>query len=561
MGYTELDNHIVRYRYGNQPYKTCAKKEELALNDNWPFIQENINRFPEYKSSIFEQGFLITDRNLKMGDTFPFFGNWREQQLTPRYCVWLHCRQKLYVVTREEITYFLIGHAYDPFAGQWDENEILCTLAERSQGDFERGLETINDLTGLFVIGIISGEQVTFCGDFESMRTAYYGHIDGHFYLSSHEELVAQFVPLHRDDYITRLEHYRWYHLYGEGLPGDISHYLELKKLICNNYVIFADNTFKTVRIWPRKPLRMCADESEYRETVHRIADAMKNNLGLIARKWQRPAVSVTGGRDSKGSLAASVHVKDRYQYFSYNSQPAEKVDCDAAKAICKAVGVPHVTYEIPLDRSVYPEYDLVKAVLCVNSNRLYFNHNDIMKRIYLRKADPFDIEVKSWTSEIGRAFCYKRYGVQHMQKNATARRVNAINNVFLMNPRLMYETDARYRDYLRSTEYNEHMFNYDWSDIIILETRDSRWGADVLSCEHMLSHDVTVPYNNRHLSELMLKVPLKDRIGDRTHIDFTDELCPTINATNISVKDLAHDNKRMWMDKIYYFVTSIRPF
>ena len=531
------------------------------MNENWPYIKENIERFPEYKSSIFEQGFLITNQNLTIGSAFPFFGNWRQEALSDGFHIWLHCRQKLYTIGKNGITYFLIGHAYDPFSDQADEIDILHALAEQSQGSFELGLQTINDLTGLFVLGMITGERMTFCGDFESMRSAYYGNVDGHFYLCSHEELAAQFEQLHRDDYVTKLEHYRWYHLYGEGLPGDISHYHELKKLICNNYVIYSDGKFKTVRIWPRKPIHMCADETEYRETVHQIAETMKSNLGLIAQKWERPAVSVTGGRDSKGSLAASIHVKEKYQYFSYNSQPAEKVDCDAAEAICKAVGVPHITYEIPLDKSIYPEYDLVHAILCVNSNRRYFNHNDIMKRIYLRKKNPFDVEAKSWTSEIGRAFYYKRYGVRRMQKKCTARRVNAMNNIFLMNPALMYATDARYRDYLRNTAYNEHMFNYDWSDIIDLEMRDSRWGADVLSCEHMFSHDVTVPYNNRHLSDLMLMVPLADRIADRTHIDFTHELCPAIDATNISVKDVAHNNKRMWMDKIYYFITSIRPF
>lgn len=536
-------------------------KGELGMNENWAYIKENIERFPEYKSSIFEQGFLVTNQNLTIRDAFPFFGNWRQEILSDSFHIWLHCRQKLYAMEKNGITYFLIGHAYDPFSNQANEMDILRTLAEQSQGSFELGLQTINDLTGLFVLGMIAGERITFCGDFESMRTAYYGNIDGHFYLCSHEELVSLFEQLHRDDYVTKLEHYRWYHLYGEGLPGDISHYHELKKLICNNYVIYSGGKFKTVRIWPREPIHMCADEEEYRKTVHQIAETMKSNLGLIAQKWERPAVSVTGGRDSKGSLAASIHVKEKYQYFSYNSQPAEKVDCDAAEMICKAVGVPHITYEIPLDKAVYPEYDLVRAILCVNSNRRYFNHNDIMKRIYLRKANPFDVEVKSWTSEIGRAFYYKRYGVRRMQKKCTARRVNAMNNIFLMNPALMYATDARYREYLRSTAYNEHMFNYDWSDIIDLEMRDSRWGADVLSCEHMFSHDVTVPYNNRHLSDLMLMVPLADRIADRTHIDFTHELCPAIDATNISVRDVAHNSKRMWMDKIYYFITSIRPF
>lgn len=531
------------------------------MNENWTFIKENIKRFPEYKSSIFEQGFLITNQDISISDDYPFFDNWRKETLSEHFRIWLHCRQNLYVTSQNGITYFLIGHAYNPFSNQANEMDILRTFAEQSQGSFEIGLQTIHDLTGLFVLGIIAGERMTFCGDFESMRTAYYGMINDHFYLCSHEEIVAQFETPHRDDYVTKLEHYRWYRLYGEGLPGDISHYHELKKLICNNYVAYSDGRFRTVRIWPRKPIHMCADEAEYRETVHQIAHIMANNLGLIAQKWERPAVSVTGGRDSKGSLAASIHVKEHYQYFSYNSQPAEKVDCDAAEAICRTVGVPHTTYDIPLDRSVYPEYELVKAILCVNSNRLYFNHNDIMKRIYLRKANAFDVEVKSWTSEVGRAFYYKRYGVRRMQKKCTARRVNAMNNIFLLNPALMYATDARYREYLHSTAYNEHMFNYDWSDIIDLEMRDSRWGADVLSCEHMFSHDVTVPYNNRHLSELMLMVPLADRIADRTHIDFTHELCPAIDATNISVKDAAHDNKRMWMDKIYYFVTSIRPF
>lgn len=531
------------------------------MNENWKYVQMHIGDFPEYRSALFEQGFLITNQELSLGKQFPFLGNWREEPLTETFRAWLHCRQKLYVVRENGVTYFLIGHAYNPFSEQWDENQILQSFAACAQGQFESGIEIIDDLTGLFVLGMIDGERMTFCGDFESMRSAYYGAVNGRFYLCSHEELVAQFEELHWDAYVTKLEHYRWYHLYGEGLPGDISHYHELKKVICNNYVIYADEQFKVVRFWPRKALTMCANESEYQKTVQEIAEIMKRNLSLIPKKWARPAVSVTGGRDSKGSLAASVYVKEQYQYFSYNSKPAEKVDCDAAQAICRAVGVPHTTYEIPLDKAIYPEYDLVKAILCVNSNRLYFNHNDIMKRIYLRRANPFDIEVKSWTSEVGRAFYYKRYGVHRMQKKCTARRVNAMNNIFLLNPPLMYATDARYRDYLQKTEYQAHMFNYDWSDIIDLEMRDSRWGADVLSCEHMFSHDVTVPYNNRHLSELMLKVPLKDRIADRTHIDFTRALCPEIDATNISVKDVAHDTKRMWMDKIYYFVTSVRPF
>ena len=529
------------------------------MNENWTIVRNELNRFPEYQSAVFEQGYLITNHSISMGEGFPYFGNWREFQWH-EICFYIHRNQKLFVHEADSRLYFLIGHAYDPFAGIADEQEILERYAECSGGSFEKGIPCNDDLTGLFLMGFLDDNEITFWGDFESMRATYFGKVGEHWYLASHEELVAFQEELTPDPYVERLEKYRWYHLYGEGLPGDISHYLELKKLVCNIYVIYRDGVFTTGRIWPRGPLKMCENEAEYRQNVEAIAQIMRTSLELTAKKWPRAAISVTGGRDSKGSLAASIHIKDQFQYFSYNSQKAELVDCEAAHAICQAVGVEHTIYNIPLDPEIYPEYDLVRALLCVNSNRKYFNHNDIMKRIYFRKLHPFDMELKSWTSEIGRAFCYVRYGVKHLPKKATGRRVNAINNIFLLNPKLMYETDRRYRDYLKETEYNEHMFNYDWTDIIILEMRDSRWGADVISCEHYFSNDVTVPYNNRHFGDLLLKSPFEKRLVSQTHIDFTNLLCPEIEKTNIAVKDFAHNKKRERLEKIYFFFSCLRP-
>ena len=531
-----------------------------AVNENWRYVRENIERFPEYRSAVFEQGYLITNRQLCFGEAFPYLGNWTETCRGGLH-FYIHKNQRLYLHEAEGRLWFLIGHAYDPFAEIAGEDELLARCAAVSHGVFEQALPCIDDLTGLFVMGFFDGEDCTFWGDFECMRATYYGRIGANWYLASHEELVAFQEALTPDPYVARLEKYRWYHLYGEGLPGDISHYLELKKLICNNFVEYRDGSFRSRRCFPEKPIRMCASEDEYRQVVTQIAEIMRRSLKLSADKWPRVAVSVTGGRDSKGSLAAAAGIKDRLQFFSYNSQPAEKLDCDAAHKLCAVIGAKHTTYNIPLDKAQYPEYDLVKAILCVNSNRKYFNHNDIMKRIYFRREHPFDCEVKSWTSEIGRAFYYIRYGVKHLQKKATGRRVNVMNNIYLLNPRLMYETDKRYREYLKNSEYNEHMFNYDWTDIIDLEMRDSRWGADVLCCEHMFSYDVTVPYNNRHLGVLLLSPPFEKRLASQTHIDFTNLLCPEIEKANIAVKDLAHNKKREVMDRIYYFLSCIRPF
>ena len=530
------------------------------MNENWTTVKEGLKQYPAYRSAVFEQGYLVTNRRIPMGEDFPYYGNWREVRWHDA-CFYLHKNQKLYLYEADGRLYFLIGHAYDPFAGIAEEEKLLERFAACSRGDFEKGISCVDDLTGLFLMGILEDHKITFWGDFESMRATYYGKVGANWYLASHEELVAFQENLTRDPYVERLEKYRWYYLYGEGLPGDISHYLELKKLVCDIWVTYENGVFNSRRIWPREPLKMCSDEEVYRKNVERIAEIMRRSLELSAQKWPSIAISVTGGRDSKGSVAASIHIKDKFQYYSYNSQDAEKVDCEAAHAICQAIGVEHTTYDVPLDRSVYPEYDLARAILCVNSNRKKFNHNDIMKRIYFRRQHPFEMEVKSWTSEIGRAFCYVRYGVKRLPKKATGRRVNAINNIFLLNPKLMYETDKRYREYLKKTEYNEHMFNYDWTDLIILEQRDSRWGADVISVEHMFSHDVTVPYNNRHLGDLLLMSPFEKRLASQTHIDFTNLLCPEIEKTNIAVRDAAHTKKRSVAEKLYYFVSCVRPF
>ena len=529
------------------------------MNRNWDYIEATIEQFPEYRSAIFEQGYLLTNDNCSLESSFPFLDNWREVDIAGKAHFYVHRTQKTYVYAGNQSVCFLLGHAYDPFSGEWDEHTIIRTISETANGNYQHAIPLINNLTGLFLFGMFTDQGLFLCGDFESMRSSYYGMVGERWYVSSHEEIVAWLQPLTSNPYVERLENYRWYHLYGEGLPGDISHYKELKKIICNNYVVLRNGIFSSHRFYPVQPLTMCKDENDYQRTVEEIAFAMETSMDLIVKKWPKPAVSVTGGRDSKGSLAAASHLGDSIQYYSYNSQYAEKIDCEAAEQICQSVGVKHTTYNIPLNRRIYPEYDLVRAILCVNSNRKYFNHNDIMKRIYFRKEHPFDVEIKSWTSEIGRAFYYKRYGVKKLQKNCTARRVNAMNNIFLFHPVLMYQTDAEYRRYLKSSQYNEHMFNYDWSDIVDLEMRDSRWGADVISCEHMFSHDVTIPYNNRRLGDLFLSVPFDKRLADQTHIDFTDRLCPAVNAANVNIKDFAHNNIRMWMDKIYYFVTSVR--
>lgn len=530
------------------------------MNPYMSTVREYLDKNAFYRERLFEQGFVVTNHEIETGEQFPYYGNWTVTRLNDEYRMYVHCTQKAYTYTDAQgSVFFLLGHAYDPFGFEADENILLRNISGRFESGFEAGIDYFNDWTGLFVFGIIKKDEIYLFGDYESMRTAYYGYVNGSFYLVSHEELLANMETLTPNEYVKRLEAYRWYPLYGEGLPGDISHYNELKKLMSNTYVLYRKGQFEVKRFYPSRAIQMCDSEAAYEACVETIAEVMEKSLRLIAMKWKRPAISVTGGMDSRGSLAASYPIRDRFSYFSYNSQPAELVDCRAAASICKSIGVEHTTYDIPLDKGVYPEYDIVEMILKINSNRRKFNPNDIMKRIYFRKADLFDVEVKSWSSEIGRGYCYKRYGVKRFQKKPRSRLINIMNNIYLFSPRLMCETDRVYEEYFDKTFFFNSIYNYDWTDIMQLETRDCRWGANVISCEHMFSYDITIPYNNRHLMDLFLSVPLEDRISDRTHKDFIRKICPPLGRFTTVVRDVNHDKKREWFDKLYYFISSIR--
>ena len=56
----------------------------------------------------------------------------------------------------------------------------------------------------------------------------------------------------------------------------------------------------------------------------------------------------MTGGCDSKTTLACANGLYDRFSYFSYSSSDSEKVDAEAAAKICAALNLDHKIYWIP---------------------------------------------------------------------------------------------------------------------------------------------------------------------------------------------------------------------
>ncbi len=529
-------------------------------------VIKDLEIYPQYKETLFNYGFILKKELVELSEQYPFYANWKTQTIGSYYLHY-HFKQNVFIYSTDLFSMAMIGHAYNPFDMQIDENNLLHTLANTYAQSFDHFIDYLNKLTGIFTLFIMGGNRVRCFVDYAGFQQVYYGiSASGNSVFYSHSMLAGQIEDYSIDEYVKRLKAYKFYPLYGEGLPYDITEYEGLHKVLPNTYVEFDGKIFKKERFHPRSALSLSNTNYAYATCVDRCAKILSHSMQLITKKFSDPAISLTGGTDSKTTLAATCGIYDRFKYFSYNSQPSEIVDCHAAKKICKALSedgeqITHIQHDIPTSSGEYPEYQLVRSILFLNGNRAKVNKNDIMKRIYFFKNPTFKTEIKSWISEIGRAFFYKKYGLKSLPKKCKPKHLTSTSRVFFGRRGLYYHTNKINRQYIEDLGINDKIFNYDWSDIYFIEHRYGRWGSGVICNEQKFAYNITIPFNNRSLADLLLSVPLEKRIKDHTNFDIVRKLDRRISDINIHVVNYHHDKKRMLIDRAYFLINAALPF
>lgn len=521
-------------------------------------------KYQEYILKFCAHGFVATTNEEKL-KKIDFLDHWVRVNLG-KFVFKVHPEQKLFDhIDEEGNVFFLIGHAFNPFDGTICENKILQIVAKQEASSKQSALNYINELTGIFVLGKISTNgDIKVLVDCAGMVSLFYGVIDGDIILTTHSAIARLAYDLPVTQYANMLFNYRLYKLYGAFLPGDITQYEQLKRVVPNTIVsINGDSGQSSIhRFYPEKDISIVKDQQEYEKALDRICQIMTDTMKLIPQKWGNPAVSLTGGMDSKTTLSAINPIYDRYRYFSYITSDAEQIDAEAAGKICEALSLNHTIYNVSANAQDYPEFEIVRDILQFNKDYIGRNNtNDICKRAFFAKQNDFDIEVKSWVSEIARANYYKKFGKKKMPKQMTPRRCSCMYKLFLHNRKLLKQTDDIFRQYIEQTKLQENLHGYDWSDIFLWEIRYGSWGGSVITSEHKYSFDICIPYNNRMLLDVMLSTPLDKRRTDHLHKDIIAKLNKRINDTGINVINKNETKFREICEKIYFNVNSNLPF
>ena len=82
-----------------------------------------------------------------------------------------------------------------------------------------------------------------------------------------------------------------------------------------------------------------------------------------------------------------------------------------------------------------------------------------------------------------------------------------------------------------------------------------------MITGQHRYSGEITIPYNNRRLLELMLAVPENVRMEDRLYKEIRAYSDPTVDETGVQITNLKHTSNRAKAERLYLEVHSRLPF
>lgn len=515
-------------------------------------IKTILKEKPYLKSRLFLRGFYASTDNYDK-TLYPFYGEWNEYKVDDMI-FFVHPQQLFYTYTDGNNSIVMVGHAYDPIHMIVSEDDILKILIQGNERDF---FEEICSLTGIYTIIWKKDGEWKLLGDASGMQTAFYTVNNGKIHISSHSNLIGDLLGLEIDPYIKRLSSYKFYKLMGDCLPGDLTQFSDIKRVVPNHYVRF-NGSMKVVRFHTPEVKNI-----SYNNVVDRVSTILHNSMKMISEKWDKPAISLTGGCDSKTTLACTNGLYDKFMCFSYVSSEEEKVDAEAAHRICKAVfngdDSHHNIYTIPKDDSAFNDIEEQREILYYNCGSLRRNNNnDVRKRCFFARINDFDVEVKSWASEIGRAYYSKRFNRKKFPKQPNPRACTTIYKLFLHDRKLVRDTDNAFAEYLN--KYSLNSKSIPWTEQFFWEFRTSSWQGLAITGEHRYSFDITIPYNNCELLELLLSVPLEDRISDKLYDDIRTKMNPIIDKTGVSVQNIRHTRNRALIENMYYIIHSHLP-
>lgn len=465
---------------------------------------------------LYPYGFVFADKEYK---NIP--GYYSQKNILNTYYYYFDNRETPSILVNQ--SNFIIIHGTFVHIGIKDNltrDDLTELLLDTYVNDYNTFLDTLDFIGGRFAIMIGNDDNVEFYSDASAMRSVYF---------ALNENIVGSHYNLLKDNIKT--ESFPLAKKYGSiDFTYDRSPASNVNAIMPNFKLDF--NSKKLKRFFPRNSNKYSSLKVNERYVI--FEKLWKEQVDYYMSVYDDVAFSLTGGNDSRISLAMLKEYKDKIRMFTYAAvQDTQDVkDKFEASHDNDRIILDQMKANLDLNHQFYffrdNKLDFSKETLNALLKNVFRSHGRFLVAYYM-KAFPKEksLHLRANLLEIGRAFL-----ISPTSENT----VETVTNSFI--PYALNKTRGRrtdisdlknYADEQNNKYYNTKLFDYHLLDLSFWETRMGRWHAEIVN-ETDIAFQSVIPYNMRALIDISLSFPYEDRKSLKFFRDLINRNYPVLN-------------------------------
>lgn len=390
---------------------------------------------------------------------------------------------------------FLLIHGHHTYLGEEDTNFLEKLFADYKT-DYNTFLDKLDLIAGRYVIIIYDGDNLKIYPDATASRTTYYSLKSN--IISSHVHLINDVIPHHFNDDTDKLNLL--------GITWDLSPYEDIKSIIPNMYVNIT--TSEKVRFFPRKYNKY--KNYSLQSKLKFMEISWEKLLNYYISNYKQTVLSLTGGEDSRFSLAMSKKFLPEIELFTYTVEEGVDFDNELFKRVTsmdkkivdQILSDIHLNHQYIYFDNKRPLYEELRTTL--EKNRIV-NHLPFLIPYYKKLFKPREEVIHLRSSIFGLARAH--YDISKRKSS-----IEEINKSFLYSFNKFkdiieaenIQIDKVFDYGIDSLQYKSNLYDYHLLDIYFWESRIGRWMPETIN-ESDLFFDTLNTFNARAFIDLSL--------------------------------------------------------
>lgn len=410
-------------------------------------------------------------------------------------------RLKFSLYEKNNVTLLVIGISIHIEEPSLDETDIANLLHSSWSVSREKFYESLDCLSGSFLVVVFDKSSGAYvftdaCGTYG----VFYSDKSKAFCVSSHAFLVSKFIGSEISAFQRHWTTHPAFSAGGKYYPGNLTEFESVLQLTPNTYISYMERV--PVRYFPRNKLH---SDEEVKNVESFIKASLENQLVNLTDRY-KVTMSLSGGLDSRVSLAASKSVKDKISYFTYSIRGNRylRKDLEVARELSAKLGL---THDEIIVKSGDPVSSQVFQQLEINSPGNTANADLTQAYVDFFGCDDDRVHIRSNLMEIVRG--YYLSNPANIRNAYTPRKISG-----LFRGATREELSSVFDSFLRDVQFHKTAGKgYHYSDLFYWEHRMGVFVSNVAKRERPI-HETVMLFNNRKILEAALGLPLEKRVS-----------------------------------------------